>query len=320
MNEFFENVLNWFKAHVNFIIYGIVALAVIILALIIIAKVRSKKQKEQQFKENAENAVTSLTPEEIDRISNNVADKEVLIDMLASEEEEIQKAHEESAKKSAKQIKVKNSSDKSAKAAADKTAAVKVAKESKAEENSSVKADKSPAKKAAVSAEKAQKPDKAEGDNSEAAKQKTLNAAKQTKAATPDNKTKKSVNDKSEPEQKNYYTGKWKVKEQDGKFFAELTASNGGLLLRTETYTSLSGVKNGIETIKKNIDSGNFATSIDKYGHYRFKLFSHSNRLICVSENYSSKAKCESGIESVKRFAKTANVILDETVSDAGKE
>ena len=315
MNEFFENVLNWCKTHVNFIIYGIVALAVIILALIIIAKVRSKKQKEQQFKENAENAVTSLTPEEIDRISNNVADKEVLIDMLASEEEEIQKAHEESAKKSAKQIKVKNSSDKSAKAAAGK-----VAKESKTEENSSVKADKSPAKKAAVSAEKAQKSDKTDGDNSKAAKQKTANAAKQTKAATPDNKTKIAVNDKAEPEQKNHYTGKWKVKEQDGKFFAELTASNGGLLLRTETYTSLSGVKNGIETIKKNIDSGNFATSIDKYGHYRFKLFSHSNRLICVSENYSSKAKCESGIESVKRFAKTANVILDETVSDAGKE
>ena len=112
---------------------------------------------------------------------------------------------------------------------------------------------------------------------------------------------------------KQAYTGKWKIKKEDTKFYSELTASNGGLLLRTETYTSLTGVKNGITTIKKNIDGGNFVISLDKYGHYRFKLYSSSNRLICVSEDYSSKAKCESGIESVKRFAKTASIIQEES-------
>ena len=70
------------------------------------------------------------------------------------------------------------------------------------------------------------------------------------------------------------------------------------------------GVNNGF--IKKNIDGGNFAISVDKYGHYRFKLYNLSNRLICMSEDYSSKAKCESGIESVKRFAQTASVIQEE--------
>lgn len=109
---------------------------------------------------------------------------------------------------------------------------------------------------------------------------------------------------------KQAYAGKWViVKDEDGKYYAKLLASNGGVLLQTENYSSLSGVKNGIQTIKKNVDSGNFATSIDKHGHYSFKLFSMSNRLICQSEDYSSKAKCESGINSVKRFAKTDLII-----------
>lgn len=109
---------------------------------------------------------------------------------------------------------------------------------------------------------------------------------------------------------KQAYAGKWViVKDEDGKYYAKLLASNGGVLLQTENYSSLSGVKNGIQTIKKNVDGGNFATSIDKHGHYSFKLFSMSNRLICQSEDYSSKAKCESGINSVKRFAKTDLII-----------
>lgn len=109
---------------------------------------------------------------------------------------------------------------------------------------------------------------------------------------------------------KQAYAGKWViVKGEDGKYYAKLLASNGGVLLQTVNYTSLSGVKNGIQTIKKNVDGGNFATSIDQYGHYSFKLFSMSNRLICQSEDYSSKAKCESGINSVKRFAKTDLII-----------
>ena len=111
---------------------------------------------------------------------------------------------------------------------------------------------------------------------------------------------------------KKQYSGKWKIVEDEEGFFAILTASNGGALLKTEKYKSISNVRNGIETVKKNIEIGNFAISVDKQGHYRYKLFNSSNRLICVSEDYSSKAKCERGIESVKRFAQTATVILED--------
>ncbi len=112
---------------------------------------------------------------------------------------------------------------------------------------------------------------------------------------------------------KRVYSGKWKISKDEYGFFAKLHASNGGLLLKTEHYTSMSGIKNGIETIKKNVEYGNFAISIDKNNHYHFKLFSKSNKLICVSEDYSSKAKCENAIASVKRFASATTIILEET-------
>ena len=138
---------------------------------------------------------------------------------------------------------------------------------------------------------------------------------KEVKKASSKTENKTSNQAKTTPqkeETKRQYAGKWKISQDEEGFFATLTASNGGTLLITEKYKSLAGVKSGIETIKKNVDGGNFSISVDKYGHYRFKLLNLSNRLICVSEDYSSKNKCENGIESVKRFAKTDNIIIEE--------
>ena len=102
------------------------------------------------------------------------------------------------------------------------------------------------------------------------------------------------------------YTGKWQIYSENGRYAANLVASNGEVLLRTESYSALSGIKSGIETIKNNIERDNFALSVDKNGNYFFKLFSSSTRLLCISEAYTTKAVCESAIHSVKRFAKTA--------------
>lgn len=102
------------------------------------------------------------------------------------------------------------------------------------------------------------------------------------------------------------YTGKWLIYTENGKYAANLVASNGEVLLRSESYTALSGIKSGIETIKNNIAKNNFAISVDKNGNFFFKLYSSSTRLLCISEGYSTKAVCESAIESVKRFSKTA--------------
>ena len=144
----------------------------------------------------------------------------------------------------------------------------------------------------------------------EPTKKPTQTTKKSTKKVEEQVKT--PAEEETKKSKKVVYTGKWKIKQDDGKFFAELSASNGVIVLKTEYYTSLTGVKNGIETIKKNVTDGNFATSVDKNGRYCFKLFSKSNRLICVSDYYSSKAKCEGGINSVKRFALAAIIIIEE--------
>ena len=77
---------------------------------------------------------------------------------------------------------------------------------------------------------------------------KTTTTKKTTKKPESADATKKVV--KEEAPKKVVYTGKWKIKQEDGKYFAELIASNGVIVLKTEYYTSLTGVKNGIETIK----------------------------------------------------------------------
>lgn len=108
------------------------------------------------------------------------------------------------------------------------------------------------------------------------------------------------------------YAGKWIIYEEDGRYFADLKASNGELMLRTETYSSLSGIKSGIETLKKNIELENYAVNLDKNGNFVFKIFSTAKRLLCVGEGYSTREQCEKAFSSVKRFSKTAKISIAE--------
>lgn len=253
--NFFQTLYN---EHFYVIIIAIILFAILLITTIVYVEIRINKKEEKMFKENAENAVKSLTPEEISNISNNVADKETFYEYLT------QKKLEEEQNTETTSTTTKKSKNKKTK---------------------------------------------------EEVKEQPITEPEEEKeivvSVDVDKKLTKSSSKKTGTTRA--YTGKWKVKEQDGKFYAELTASNGGTLLKTELYTTLTGLKNGIATIKKNVDSGNMVISLDKHGHYHFKLYSSSNRLICISEDYSSKAKCESGILSVKRFAKTAIIIIEDS-------
>ena len=107
------------------------------------------------------------------------------------------------------------------------------------------------------------------------------------------------------------YAGKWLIRKTDEGYFAELVTSGNEVLLSTENYTSLSGVKSGVSTLKKNIVTDNITISIDKNGSFRFKIFSSGNKLLCISEKYDTKYKCDKAIETAKEFAETA-VIMEE--------
>lgn len=114
-------------------------------------------------------------------------------------------------------------------------------------------------------------------------------------------------------EKKSGYNGKWVVVEVEGMYIAQLFASNGELLLSSESYTTVSSAKSAIETITANGLSGNFIIDTDKKGRYFFKLRNVQKSTLCMGETYDQQAKCINAIESVRRFLKTAK-LTDEVI------
>ncbi len=110
------------------------------------------------------------------------------------------------------------------------------------------------------------------------------------------------------------YQGKYEIFPEAGFFKYRLKASNGEILIVSQSYVSKTGAQSGIETLKRNVAGGNFEVYTDKNNYSQFLLNSTAGRrLIAVGEFYDSKKRCESAIESVKRFYNTEKVvILDE--------
>ena len=105
------------------------------------------------------------------------------------------------------------------------------------------------------------------------------------------------------------YSGKWLVVNEEGRFFAKLLASNGGFMIKTPDYASVSGLKASIENIKKSLAENHVTLVVSKDGKHSFKILSQSGRVILKSEEYSSKHQCEKALDSTKRFAETAIII-----------
>ncbi|MBQ6727452.1 MAG: DUF1508 domain-containing protein [Clostridia bacterium] len=112
--------------------------------------------------------------------------------------------------------------------------------------------------------------------------------------------------------------GKWVVEQKsDDEFISLLSASNGEIMLTSETYVSEDGARKGIETIIKAVESGEFVIHKTKNGTFYFKLKSAGNRLLCAGEIYKERTSCENAVESVKRIA--ADSPIAEEVSEGEK-
>ncbi len=313
MKEFFQNIIDkaiyLYNEHLSLILLIILVLILILILLIILSKYISKKKEIKVINENIKNQ-SLYTQEEINNIANNVADKSKFISSISPESIVEDKTKN---KKTKKQADTKTTTKNTAKTTTKNDVKVKKDTTSTTQKSSKKTTTKNDVKVEKDTTSTTQKNTAKKSAKKTETKKQEANALPTETAITSTTTTNKedANQDKKQPVKKSY-SGKWKIKQVETKYYAELIASNGGILLKTEFYASLSGVKNGIETIKKNIDEGNFTISLDKHGHYRFKLFSKLNRLICISEDYSSRAKCDSGIESVKRFAKTAYVLIEE--------
>lgn len=117
---------------------------------------------------------------------------------------------------------------------------------------------------------------------------------------------------KEEPvDTRSAYSGKWKIEKDGDTYMAKLFASNGELLLNSESYVSYASAKSAISTIVTNGVAGNFIIDSDKKGRYFFKLRSVQKATLCIGETYAKLDSCQSAIESVRRFLKTAKLIED---------
>lgn len=115
---------------------------------------------------------------------------------------------------------------------------------------------------------------------------------------------------KEEPKKDKKFVGKWVVESKsENEFMSVLMANNGEVMLTSESYTTVDGARNGIKTIIKAIETGEFVIYQDKSKEYYYKLKNANNRFLCAGEIYKTKDRCLKSVESVKRIAKDATVV-----------
>jgi len=95
----------------------------------------------------------------------------------------------------------------------------------------------------------------------------------------------------------------------NGKFFFNLKASNGQIILSSEMYDTKSGAEGGIASVKKNAaDDAAYDRRTSTNGDPYFVLKAGNGEVIGRSETYKSAAAMENGIESVKANAPDAAI------------
>ena len=116
--------------------------------------------------------------------------------------------------------------------------------------------------------------------------------------------------------------GKYEVFPEEDEYKYRLKANNGEILIVSNGYSSRPGAKNGIETLKRNVEGGVTRIVTDKNGYSQFRIFNaNESRLIVSGEFYKSKDRAESASNSVKRFYATDKIVdLDEIPADERRE
>ena len=98
--------------------------------------------------------------------------------------------------------------------------------------------------------------------------------------------------------------------DKNKKFYFNLKARNGQVVLSSQGYASKASAKNGITSVQKNSKSTkNFERKKAKNGKHHFNLLSGNKQIVGSSQMYASKTGMENGIKSVQRVAKGAKVV-----------
>ena len=109
-------------------------------------------------------------------------------------------------------------------------------------------------------------------------------------------------------------TGKFLItKGKDEKFYFNLKAGNGEVILTSQGYKAKTDCMNGIESVRKNSQNeGRFEMKKSSDGRDYFALTASNGQSIGKSQMYKSDSGCSNGMKSVMSNAPDAPVV-DET-------
>ncbi len=105
--------------------------------------------------------------------------------------------------------------------------------------------------------------------------------------------------------------GKFELKtSSNGEYMFNLIASNGQVILTSETYTERRGALNGIESVRNNAPlDERFERRTSNAGQPYFVLKAANGIVIGRSQMYASASAMENGIASVKNHAPDAELV-----------
>jgi uncharacterized protein len=104
--------------------------------------------------------------------------------------------------------------------------------------------------------------------------------------------------------------GRFEIKTaKNGKFSFNLKASNGQVILSSESYDTRKGAEAGVASVKKNAaNDARYERKVAKDGSAYFVLKASNGEVIGKSEMYKAKASMEAGIKSVRNNAEWAEI------------
>ena len=105
--------------------------------------------------------------------------------------------------------------------------------------------------------------------------------------------------------------GKLILVTTENGFYYTLKASNGEILVHSDTFKTLVSAENAMKRFKEAVGNGKFFIEVDKRENYQFKLFAANGRIVCVGQIYATKALAINSINSVCSFVNLA-VRVDE--------
>lgn len=98
-------------------------------------------------------------------------------------------------------------------------------------------------------------------------------------------------------------------KARNGKFFFNLLAANGEVVLTSQMYASKATAKKGVAAVQANAaDKDQFVEMTNKAGKHYFVLRAKNHQVIGTGEAYAGKTSMKNGIKSVSKGAPKAVV------------